>query len=48
MKFKEERSFASPEAAEKKLLEPANAIEADHAHDQPPFAVRRHLQDEYG
>ena len=31
MKFKEERSFASPEAAEKKWLEPANAIEADHA-----------------
>jgi len=31
MKFKEDRSFATPEAAEKKLLELANAIEADHA-----------------
>jgi hypothetical protein len=31
MKFKDERPLATPEAAEQKLLEPANAIEADHA-----------------
>src|SRR5258707_11832926 len=31
MKFKEDRPFATPEAAERKLLEIANAIEVDHA-----------------
>jgi hypothetical protein len=31
MKFKPERPFASPEAAEKRLLELANAIKADYA-----------------
>jgi hypothetical protein len=31
MKFKEDRAFAMPEAAERKLLELANAVEADHA-----------------
>jgi hypothetical protein len=31
MKFKEERPLASPEARENKLLELANAAEADHA-----------------
>src|ERR1700687_234326 len=31
MKFKESRPFATPEAAERKLLELANAVEADHA-----------------
>jgi hypothetical protein len=31
MKFKEDRAFATPEAAEQKLLELANAIEADYA-----------------
>jgi hypothetical protein len=31
MKFKEDRPFATPEAAEQKLPELANAIEADHA-----------------
>ena len=30
MKFKKDRSFATPEAAERKLLELANAVEADH------------------
>jgi hypothetical protein len=30
MKFKEDRQFATPEAAERKLLELANAVEADH------------------
>ena len=41
MKFKEERSFASPEAAEKKLLELANAIEADHAGRVTPAAANQ-------
>jgi hypothetical protein len=31
MKFKEDRPFSTPEAAERKLLELANEIEADHA-----------------
>jgi hypothetical protein len=31
MKFKEDHPFATPEAAERKLPELANAIEADHA-----------------
>jgi hypothetical protein len=31
MKFKEDRPFACPDAAERKLLELANAIEPDHA-----------------
>jgi hypothetical protein len=31
MKFKEDRPFPTPEAAERKLLELANAVEADHA-----------------
>jgi hypothetical protein len=31
MRFKEDRPFATPEAAEQKLLELANAIEPDHA-----------------
>ncbi|MFY9788424.1 MAG: hypothetical protein WA615_26235 [Bradyrhizobium sp.] len=31
MKFKEERPLANPEAAMMKLLEIANALEADHA-----------------
>jgi hypothetical protein len=31
MKFKEDRPFATPDAAERRLLEIANAVEADHA-----------------
>ncbi|MGZ5234647.1 MAG: hypothetical protein ACXWC3_31955 [Burkholderiales bacterium] len=31
MKFKDDRPLATPEAAERKLLELANAVEADHA-----------------
>jgi Tfp pilus assembly protein PilW len=31
MKFKEDRPFPTPEAAERKLLELANVMEADHA-----------------
>jgi hypothetical protein len=38
MKFKEDRPFATPEAAERKLLDLANAIEADHA-GRLPVAV---------
>jgi hypothetical protein len=35
MKFKEDHPFATPEAAERKLLELANAIDADHAGHVP-------------
>jgi hypothetical protein len=31
MKFKEDRPLPSPEASERRLLELANAVEADHA-----------------
>jgi hypothetical protein len=31
MKFKDDRPFSTPDAAEQKLLELANGIEADHA-----------------
>ncbi|WP_029586010.1 hypothetical protein [Bradyrhizobium sp. URHD0069] len=31
MRSKEDRPFPTPEAAERKLLELANAVEADHA-----------------
>ena len=31
MKFKEDRPLPSPEASKRKLLELANAVEADHA-----------------
>ena len=31
MKFKEDRPFPTPKAAERKLLELANAVEPDHA-----------------
>jgi hypothetical protein len=31
MKFKEEHPFPTPEAAERKLLELANAVQPDHA-----------------
>jgi hypothetical protein len=38
MKFREDRPFATPEAAERKLLELANAVEPDHA-GRIPVAV---------
>jgi hypothetical protein len=38
MKFKDDRPLATPEAAERKLLELANAIEADHV-DRLPIGV---------
>jgi hypothetical protein len=31
MKFRDDRTFPTPEAAERKLLELANAVETDHA-----------------
>jgi len=31
MRFKEQRPFLTPESVEQKLLELANAVEADHA-----------------
>jgi len=40
MKFKGDRPFATPEAAEQKLLELANAIEADHAGGHPCGAAK--------
>jgi hypothetical protein len=39
MKFKEDRPFATPEAAERKLLELANAMEADHAACRSPSST---------
>jgi hypothetical protein len=39
MKFKEGRPFTTPEAAERKLLELANAIEADHAGRLPTGVI---------
>jgi hypothetical protein len=40
MKFKGDRPFATPEAAEQNLLELANAIEADHAGRLPCGAAK--------
>jgi hypothetical protein len=40
MKFNGDRPFATPEAAEQKLLELANAIEADHAGGYPCGAAK--------
>ena len=48
MKFKEHRPFASPEAAEQKLLELANAIEADHAGRLSVEVINRQFRDAGG
>ena len=40
MKLKKDCPFATPEAAEQKLLELANAIEADHAGGYPCGAAK--------
>jgi hypothetical protein len=47
MKFKPERPFASPEAAEKRLLELANAVKADHA-GRLSVAVNKQFRDAGG
>jgi hypothetical protein len=49
MKFKEDRPFfATPEAAERKLLEFANAIEADHAWRLSVEIMNRQFRDAGG
>ena len=54
MKFKDDRPFATPEAAEQKLLELANAIEADHARRLSVEIINKHFRaaggsyEEYG
>jgi hypothetical protein len=45
MKFKEDRQFATPEAAEQKLLELANAVEADHAGRLSVEIINRQFRD---
>jgi hypothetical protein len=48
MKFKEERPFATPDAAEQKLLELANAMEADHAGRLSVSVINRQFRDAGG
>jgi hypothetical protein len=48
MKFKEERPFPTPEAAERKLLELANAVEADHAGRLSVEIINRQFRDAGG
>jgi hypothetical protein len=48
MKFKADRPFAVPEAAERKLLELANAVEADHAGRLSIEIVNRQFRDAGG
>jgi hypothetical protein len=48
MKFKEDRPFPTPEAAERKLLELANAVEADHAGRLSVEIVNRQFRDAGG
>jgi hypothetical protein len=48
MKFKTDRTLATPEAAEKKLLEIANAIEADHACRLSVAAINTQFRDAGG
>jgi hypothetical protein len=48
MKFKTERPYAGVDAAEKKLLELANAMEADHAGRLHVGAINRQFLDAGG
>ena len=48
MKFKEERPFPTPEAAERKLLELANAVEADHAGRLSVAVINKQFRDAGG
>jgi hypothetical protein len=48
MKFKEDRPFPTPESAERKLLELANAVEADHAGRLPIEIINRQFRDAGG
>jgi hypothetical protein len=44
MKFKDDRPFATPEAAEQKLLELANAVEPDHAGRLSVTLINKHFR----
>ena len=46
--IKEDRPFATPEAAERKLLELANAIEADHAGRVSVAIINKQFRDAGG
>jgi hypothetical protein len=48
MKFKEEHPFPTAEAAERKLLELANAVEADHAGRLSVEIINRQFRDAGG
>jgi hypothetical protein len=48
MKFKEARPFATLEAAEQKLLELADAVEADHAGRLSVEIINRQFRDAGG
>jgi hypothetical protein len=48
MKLKEDRPFATPEAAVRKLLEIANGIEADHAGRLAVEAINKQFKDAGG
>jgi len=45
---KEDRPFAMPDAAERKVLELANAVEADHAGRRHQHAISEAGGEEYG
>ena len=48
MKFKDDRPFATPEAAEQKLLELANAVEPDHAGRLSVAVINKQFRDAGG
>ena len=48
MKFKDDRPFATPEAAERKLLELANAVEPDHAGRLSVAVINKQFRDAGG
>jgi hypothetical protein len=48
VKFKEEGPFPTPEAAERKLLELANAVEADHAGRLSVAVINKKFRDAGG
>ena len=48
MKFKDDRPLATPEAAERKLLELANAVEVDHAGRLSVEIINRQFHDAGG
>ena len=45
MKFKDDRPYATPESAERKLLELANAIEPDHAGRLPVAVINKQFRE---